>query len=185
MENEFLGLTQRFTKMEKKADEGYVDCFLGVVDILGFSDFVNQNANPMITIVQIIEHSFLVNESYRDKIDFKLLSDTIIVFTKEKTQLALLLLLFALENFSLKCLENGFMSRGSVVKGNFFLDKENDIMISPAFIEAYTLEEKEADYPRILIKGEVYDILIRGLKFDDIQFYIENEKHENLPFPKD
>ena len=49
-------------------------------------------------------------------------------------------------------------------------------MVSPAFIEAYRLEENDACYPRILISNTVYDFLMKNLEFRDDCFFIEKLK---------
>ena len=183
--NKFIQLVEKTINMERNAENGYMVCFLGIIDILGFSDFVNNNENAVKLITEIISNSLFTNESLLEKISYKMLSDTLIVYTNENTQYALINLIFALENFRIKCLEKGFLSRGAVVQGNFYLDKDYDIMVSPAFIEAYRLEENDACYPRILITNKVYDFLMKNLEFRDdcysskkLKFeknYIEND----------
>lgn len=174
--DKFIKLAEKSFNMERNAKNGYMECFLGIIDILGFSDFVNNNENAVKLITEIISNSFFSNESQLEKISYKMLSDMLIVYTNENTQYALINLIFALENFRIKCLEKGFLSRGAVVQGKFYLDKDYDIMVSPAFIEAYRLEENDACYPRILITNEVYDFLMKNLEFRDDCFFIEKLK---------
>lgn len=175
-DDKFIKLAERSINMEHNAENGYMECFLGIIDILGFSDFVNNNENAVKLITEIISNSFFSNESQLEKISYKMLSDTLIVYTNENTQYALINLIFALENFSIKCLEKGFLSRGAVVQDKFYLDKDYDIMVSPAFIEAYRLEENDACYPRILITNTVYGFLMKNLEFRDDCFFIEKLK---------
>lgn len=175
-DDKFIKLAEKSINMEHNAENGYMVCFLGIIDILGFSDFVNTNENAVKLITEIISNSFFTNESLLEKISYKMLSDTLIVYTNENTQYALLNLIFGLENFSIKCLEKGFLSRGAVVQGNFYLDKDYDIMVSSAFIEAYRLEENIACYPRILITNKVYDFLMKNMEFRDDCFFIEKLK---------
>lgn len=174
--DKFIKLAEKSFNMERNAKNGYMECFLGIIDILGFSDFVNNNENAVKLITEIISNSFFSNESQLEKISYKMLSDTLIVYTNENTQYALINLIFALENFRIKCLEKGFLSRGAVVQGKFYLDEDYDIMVSPAFIEAYRLEENDACYPRILISNTVYDFLMKNLEFRDDCFFIEKLK---------
>ena len=174
--DKFIKLAEKSFNMERNAKNGYMECFLGIIDILGFSDFVNNNENAVKLITEIISNSFFSNESQLEKISYKMLSDTLIVYTNENTQYALINLIFALENFRIKCLEKGFLSRGAVVQGKFYLDKDYDIMVSPAFIEAYRLEENDACYPRILITNKVYDFLMKNVEFRDDCFFIKKLK---------
>ena len=175
-DDKFIKLAEKSINMEHNTENGYMVCFLGIIDILGFSDFVNNNENAEKLITEIISNSFFTNESLLEKISYKMLSDTLIVYTNENTQYALINLIFALQNFSIKCLEKGFLSRGAVVQGKFYLDKDYDIMVSPAFIEAYRLEENIACYPRILITNEVYDFLMKNMEFRDDCFFVEKLK---------
>lgn len=175
-DDKFIKSAEKTINMERNAKNGYMECFLGIIDILGFSDFVNNNENAVKLITEIISNSLFINESQLEKISYKMLSDTLIVYTNENTQYALLNLIFALENFRIKCLERGFLSRGAVVQDKFYLDKDYDIMVSPAFIEAYRLEENDACYPRILISNTVYDFLMKNLEFRDDCFFIEKLK---------
>ena len=175
-DDKFIKLAERSINMEHNAENGYMVCFLGIIDILGFSDFVNNNENAVKLITEIISNSSFSNESQLEKISYKMLSDTLIVYTNENTQYALINLIFALENFRIKCLEKGFLSRGAVVQDKFYLDKDYDIMVSPAFIEAYRLEENIACYPRILITNTVYGFLMKNLEFRDDCFFIEKLK---------
>ena len=175
-DDKFIKLAERSINMEHNAENGYMVCFLGIIDILGFSDFVNNNENAVKLITEIISNSLFINESQLEKISYKMLSDTLIVYTNENTQYALINLIFALENFSIKCLEKGFLSRGAVIQDKFYLDKDYDIMVSPAFIEAYRLEENIACYPRILITNTVYGFLMKNLEFRDDCFFIEKLK---------
>lgn len=174
--DKFIKSAEKSINMERNAKNGYMECFLGIIDILGFSDFVNNNENAVKLITEIISNSFFSNESQLEKISYKMLSDTLIVYTNENTQYALINLIFALENFRIKCLEKGFLSRGAVVQGKFYLDEDYDIMVSPAFIEAYRLEENIACYPRILITNKVYDFLMENLESKDDCFYIKKLK---------
>lgn len=175
-DDKFIKSAEKTINMERNAKNGYMECFLGIIDILGFSDFVNNNENAVKLITEIISNSLFINESQLEKISYKMLSDTLIVYTNENTQYALLNLIFALENFRIKCLEKGFLSRGAVVQDKFYLDKDYDIMVSPAFIEAYRLEENDACYPRILITNKVYDFLMENLESKDDCFYIKKLK---------
>ena len=175
-DDKFIKLAERSINMEHNAENGYMVCFLGIIDILGFSDFVNNNENAVKLITEIISNSLFINESQLEKISYKMMSDTLIVYTNENTQYALINLIFALENFSIKCLEKGFLSRGAVIQDKFYLDKDYDIMVSPAFIEAYRLEENIACYPRILITNTVYGFLMKNLEFRDDCFFIEKLK---------
>jgi hypothetical protein len=54
--------------------------------------------------------------------------------------------------------EQDIWMRGSVSVGNLFIDETRNILVGPAFVQAYQLEQN-ADYPRIIIDPRVCDRL--------------------------
>ena len=74
--DKFIKSAEKSINMERNAKNGYMECFLGIIDILGFSDFVNNNENAVKLITEIISNSFFSNESQLEKISYKMLSDT-------------------------------------------------------------------------------------------------------------
>lgn len=46
---------------------------------------------------------------------------------------------------------SGHLVRGSVSHGKIYYDEKSDVLVSPAFIRAYELEQKQAVYPRVII----------------------------------
>lgn len=51
----------------------------------------------------------------------------------------------------------GYLMRGAIVEGEFF--HNDNIVYGKALVEAVTLEEEEAIYPRIIVKKELADVL--------------------------
>ena len=141
----------------------YNEVFLGILDILGFSSFTKSEKEkaPKI-IIKIFETLYIESKILFDDIEVKFLSDTIILFTKDKSILSLIKLCTSLYNFKIELLEKGFLSRGSIVLGENYIKKE--ILISEAFINAYQLEENDAIFPRVLIQDKVYDFFINETK---------------------
>ena len=56
--DKFIKSAEKSINMEHNAENGYMVCFLGIIDILGFSDFVNNNENAVKLITEIISNSF-------------------------------------------------------------------------------------------------------------------------------
>jgi hypothetical protein len=54
---------------------------------------------------------------------------------------------------------HGILIRGSIVCGDIFYDKKNNILYGPALVEAYQLESKSIVYPRIGISNNIIDEL--------------------------
>ena len=183
-DDKFFKVTNENIEYSKHAKDGYSECFIGIIDILGYSDFVKNETDAIQVITNLFEQTFFVNKLSLEDISYKLLSDTLIVYTNDLEQYSLINLIYALDNFAINCVEHGFLTRGAIVKGNHYIYK--DIMISPAFIKAYELEEKEANYPRILVTNEVYQALLKNLveQNDCYSIRCQNNK-KSIEFVKD
>jgi len=79
--------------------------------------------------------------------------------------LAIIDIILALENFRIGLIEEGFFARGSIVKGEHFI--KNDIMVSPAFIKAYEIEQNICIYPGIIIEESIAKELISNSLFQN------------------
>lgn len=147
----------------------YKKTFLGIIDILGFKVFLdNYKEKAPIEIFRLITENLFSTELYFNNLKFKMLSDTLIVYSEQIDDPSIILdIIFALDTFRTDMIRRGFFSRGAIVSGDNFID--GDIMISPAFIEAYIIEEKECIYPRIIIN----DDLVQKIN-DNIDAIIEN-----------
>lgn len=132
---------------------------LGVLDIIGFSKCVLEEKRDLNTIVKIIADNAFTNDFIFNDIslDIRILSDTMIVFMEGITPESVIIVIKALENYRYGFLKAGFMTRGAIVSGPYFWEK--DILVSPAFIEAYFIEEHKTIYPRIIIKDNLVDLL--------------------------
>jgi hypothetical protein len=60
----------------------------------------------------------------------------------------------SLESFVIKLLHNGYFTRGAAVKGRLYHDSE--MVLGNASVQAYSLEQTVARYPRIMLTREVF-----------------------------
>lgn len=168
----------------------YSDSLLGIVDILAFRSLVNEykeNAPKIIT--EVFASEMMFTESMYKNLNFKILSDTLIIYSNDTHAITALNIINVIDNFCLGLLKKGYLTRGAIVKGKHFI--ENDIMISPAFIDAHEIEEKICIYPRVIIDENIINDIfnqcqknIEGLDGipDEDMFRIVNKKNFEVDF---
>lgn len=138
----------------------YKDSIVGILDILGFKNAIkNEDEESLKLLQKSISSELFTNKSLVnfENIKINMVSDTFIVASDEINALSVKAVITILENIRRGLMMEGFLSRGSVVSGKHFL--KNGILISPAFIKAYEIEEKEAIYPRIIIENALVNLL--------------------------
>lgn len=151
------------------------EAILGMVDVLGFKEFVEQKQDQAIrSYIEIVrdlksDHAILLKITpYTTHIE--ILSDTFLVYSYETSAEAIVRIANIIEYIKYKLIEReGLLSRGAIVKGKMyntsdrkFYDphtkkeiKINDrIIVSEALVKAAKLEKK-AYYPRIVVDEEV------------------------------
>lgn len=153
---------EEWVNSKNKYDERkYTDAILGIVDILGFSQFVkikNDDSTAPKKIIEIINDSIFINKlGLPENIKYKMLSDTFIVYSDEITVDNVYYVIYALENFRIQLLENGFLCRGALVRNKNYIN--NDIIVSEALIDAYRIESNIAKYPRIIVDMDIIKII--------------------------
>jgi hypothetical protein len=175
-----MGFHDTFEKYKRylQSDEiSYKQTILGIIDILGFRTFLDKSKEMAPKkICQTIAQNLIPTETLFHRLRFKMLSDTLIVYSDQIDDYSTILeIIFALDTFRTGLIEEGFFSRGAVVFGDNFMD--NDIMISPAFIKAYEIEEEICNNPRIIIEDCLIEKMLNN-KDDIIEKYLSNH-HES------
>lgn len=150
-------------------NQNYKQRYIAFIDILGFRDAVKKaetdeillediiNALKNLTLIKsFFEEKYTIIEDDRFsaitalwfKPNIQVFSDSIYISTPDLNDLGAYCALIYNVLFSY-----GFFSRGGVTKGNSF-ESEN-IVFGQGLIEAYDLESKSAQYPRILISDKL------------------------------
>lgn len=149
----------------------YQDYYIAFIDILGFKQLINdKSCNEIAEIYDSIRHIRILykiigngdNEKSEpiipiSEINFKVMSDSVCIYIKANIQNSLLALVFICMDFQSRMLEfkTPILLRGAITKGQLF--SEDDIVFGPGFVKAYTMEEKNASVPRIIITKEIID----------------------------
>lgn len=160
--------------MELQSYDEYEDRIVVFIDILGFSSMVkitdNDNSKStgkkneaITTLVNLTEALNFIKEEVKilkslnlPTIRLTQFSDSLVISSKEKSNEILFIFNF------LKLLQVQLLSkyeiliRGGVVKGKVIHDEQ--ILVGPAMVDAYNLESKCANSPRIVIMPSVRNI---------------------------
>ena len=166
--------------MEMTVLDKPVECYVALLDILGFGNFVNTQDPERVRkyMIDLVKMCKLFNVQ-KFNLNVNVFSDSIIVsvpvsqsnkYIADKEFLlymnSLLLANIIDENLGLLPL------RGAITKGNFYCDSE--ITFGKALVSAHRLESKKAITPRVLVDTDEFmprdtkDYLESGRKFNQL-----------------
>lgn len=181
-------------------ENGYIDCYVAFLDILGFKEFVNRSEFTDVhglyeSISNVIENAASHSKSKYLKYDvlknirFHVISDTIVIYIPKHEKYSLYALIFLTNTMiSNLLLYKPILIRGGISAGRFYDDGK--FLFGSALNNAATLENK-AIYPRILIDKDVYDNYKRDFRMrEDRAVYEDLEEKQGKfvisdPFVKD
>lgn len=152
----------------------YENSIIGILDILGFKNALkDESCNTLNELKKMIADNVFINGEFLNfnNVSIYILSDTFIVYANEISFFTIDAIIKILENIRYDLMNDGFLSRGSIVQGKHFLDE--GLLISPAFLKAYLIEEKECIYPRIIIENKI----VEAYK----QYKIKEKRKNTLP----
>ena len=147
----------------------YSERYVAFIDILGFTSHVRQSehspseAQKLVNIMDRISNHWsdkalqVAHDVYGEDFRSQSFSDCT-VLSEAATPRGLHYLLFRVSSFALDLLANGFLSRGGVAKG--LLHHSDKAVFGPAFLKAYDLEQKIAEYPRIIVDQSTHQNFI-------------------------
>jgi len=148
--------------------EPRIICFM---DILGFSDLINEyDTDITSTVLQDIQESFALaktqlldnklphNKEVVRHLKYQSFSDNICIsvpyFDNENDFIANFNLLSVyVRGFQSIMMTKGIFMRGGISTGSYYSD--NNIIFSKGLVNAYYLESKKANYPRVIIDNSI------------------------------
>jgi len=163
-----------------KYDERII-CF---IDILGFSKHVentlNENSSDDEEAIESIANAIKSMEDYgalslgpyprtRQITQF---SDSIVISFDYKEKDSIFFTLMDIQLLVIDMTYRGFLCRGGIVLGKIIHNK--NMVFGPGMIDAYTLESRAANYPRIIVSRQILD-LASFFTNDDPLFDIEKQ----------
>ncbi len=149
--------------------------YVAFIDILGFSDFVRNKFDKMITVYQNILERWIENPSYYPEVSLRIYSDSILLSSNSFGKI-----IGSINILSIFTLWENFLIRGGVGYGNHIemIENENYYVLSHALIDAVSIEKTikrpcVAISPNIHIPVDWWDpsvsnFLRKLIYFDDI-----------------
>ena len=160
--------------------------YVAYIDVLGTKNIVkNDKDDNYLNDLNNIYHNALKEAKENNNIDTvdvvtKIFSDNIIFAIKldkddKKNKEKLSKILHLVGHMQTKALLKGYLVRGAITKGNFCA---NELFINgQALIDAYTMEENNAIYPRIVLQESLVNIPASFIEQDKDGMYYVNSYH--------
>jgi hypothetical protein len=150
--------------------------FVCFIDILGFSDLINEyDLDITSTVLQDLQESFSLVTTYLidnnvsqfkeslKHLKYQTFSDNICIsipyFDNQTDFLSNFNLITTyIRGLQFTLMSKGFFIRGGISVGSFYSDK--NIIFSKGLVNAYLLESKKANFPRVIIDKLIMDKLL-------------------------
>jgi hypothetical protein len=172
-----------------KSDDGqktYRTSFCAYFDILGFADKVkNENIDFFNHYLKVLEaeldyfnkeHDF-DNKEGRKRFELKIFTDNFVIgypWNHEDGEIELGDLFDVLSHLQLIFAQKGIFIKGAVSHSKLYMDE--NIVIGPALIESYKLEESNAIYPRIILSENAKVIVDQHINYYAPDFKIPQKQ---------
>lgn len=158
-----------FDELEQTPSKSFETYLIAYVDFLGMKDKMKQeNSYASFRKLQALlsgvrkKAAFIEKNNAIDDFEIKVFSDNIIIALKIKeevlsTQIISIINLVSLLQFE-ALFQFGFPLRGGITIGELFID--DSVVWGTGLIEAYQIEDKLANYPRVIVSKiviETYD----------------------------
>lgn len=182
----------------------YEDRLVVFIDVLGFKDHLKKtvdqnnqdstdNIKILIRVYDIIKHHLVTDNSETLEKNITIFSDCIVLSIVPKND-NVLIILQSIKDMIISLIGINILCRGGVSYGKII--HNDNYVFGPALVESYTLEDKVANNPRIILHSSVVhhinnrtngdkDILTRTLLTKDFDgyYYIDYfNKHTNDEF---
>ena len=160
----------------KNLQPKYENRLVAFIDILGFSNLIQISENEpgrvpwLINILNAIKSNEGIKERFGEDLDvrmeFTAFSDCFVLSSRiPEDPVNTALYQIALICFLL--LRSGLFARGAIVEGHLF--HRNNIVFGPGMLDAYTKEQKEAIYPRVIVSSNIIKRYYREIKVPEVK----------------
>lgn len=167
-----FGLVQTF-------DVVYDDRLVAFLDILGFSRMVLDGKDDDVEfLLNLIPDMMRTHKGsvLRDDLQVTIVSDSIILSVKatpENLIKDLFNICVIVGRIQHELALNGCYMRGGISVGKMVHDSKNNLIVGPAYINAYLLESQKSIVPRVIIGKEVVDFY--GKNYDQLCELLNDE----------
>jgi hypothetical protein len=138
----------------------YKDKLVAFVDVLGFSDIVNNSHNEKIESYYTYLESNFKDHISKTGLQYLFISDSIVILADESKE-NIFELTRLLTKIQCGLLLNNIVLRGAISFGNLYINKEGNIIVGNGLIRAYNLE-KQAVNPRIILDRQLISKYFKG-----------------------
>jgi hypothetical protein len=157
---------------EKSYNADYKIKIVAFIDVLGFSALVLSNLESSKKTIDTY-FSYVIGEFEKEILlydfEYYLISDSIVIHTlntKENFEK----LTRTVAKLQTKLISKGIIVRGGISVENLHVSAKENVIVGPALVIAYNLEETKAIYPRVVIDRKI----IRGFYDSISQMCIKN-----------
>ncbi|MFX4267076.1 hypothetical protein ACOL29_05345 [Aliarcobacter butzleri] len=168
-------------EQKNKVEIKYEDSFVAFLDVLGFTNFVQNNKIDKINLYleKVEEMITLIKESlnsieYSKNINFIVISDSIIISIPRSNDISdikiLQSLCIAIYHIQSYLAIYDILLRGAISSGESYFNEDKNQIIGKAYINAYLLESKFVSNPQVIIDNKI----IKELGFSNSKDFIDN-----------
>lgn len=134
------------------------------LDVIGFKQLVSNNDISILERYYTIIKNQLQNlRNNEDIIDSFIVSDSIILITDTNISNFTSLLVFISKIQAILCTQN-ILLRGGISIGKLHFDNNSPLIVGEGLINAYLLEERLANFPRVLIDTKIINHFNTSMK---------------------
>jgi len=133
------------------------------IDILGFAEKINQAKSDPLYLNNLCKALYSIQcyikeaetdlEFNKETTSITQFSDSVVISVKLENSYDILAIFKLLKRIQVNLVQDQILIRGGIVKGDLIHNK--DLLLGPGLVDAYYLESKCAQYPRILIDPKV------------------------------
>lgn len=156
----------------------YEDRLVAFLDLLGFSRMVIDRKDEDVEFVVNLIPDMLrthKNNVLREDLQVTNISDSIIMSVRAKPDKILKDLFnicVMIGRLQHELVINGYYMRGGISVGKLIHDSNKNLIVGPAYIQAYLLESKKSIVPRVVIGEEVGEFY--GMDYDQMAAVLNN-----------
>lgn len=191
-----------------KKDITYSQYFIAFLDVLGFKNMVfSQSKKQIEEYFGLVIHETNELEGIKSKQELKsiIISDSVIISIPFGNDIFerisnLRHLCVAIAKIQYALAKKNIWLRGAISSGDSYFNHQENLVVGPAYVNAYELEEYQAKNPRVIIDNKIVNDIRKSSSQDvidelnsttfsnwdsDILFNWEEKKQANIPLIQD
>lgn len=173
----------------KAVRKRYTNKLIAYLDVLGIKQLIedNRKGNEHIAIDKIEEMRKIVNTSSNisdsiEEFNYLHVSDSFVFVCKPKSVISLIELLATIQTRIIN--ECNLLLRGAITIGDTIIGDDGKFIIGPAYIQAFQLQEDNANYPRIIADKSVVKQLKKSNESIDKYLQKDSDKEYFIDYIK-